>query len=63
MAHFLRTRSTWMGLPLVYTGVALLVCFYALGLTTRNAFLLFPLLIIFAGTVGFVYNEKHNGKY
>ncbi len=62
-AHALRTRSSWPGLPLVYTGVVLLACFYALGLTVRNVFLLLPLACIIAGAVGFVRNEKRNGKY
>lgn len=63
IAHFIKARSEWFGLPMVYTGVLLLACFYATGLTDHNAFLLFPLAVIIAGVAGYVFHEKHSGRY
>ena len=62
-ALFLRAHAAWLGLPLVYTGVLLMACFYATGLTDHNAFLLFPLALIVLGIADHVRNEKTSGKY
>ena len=63
MVHFLQAHTAWIGLPLVYVGVLLLVAFYLLGLTDHNFFLLFPLLMIVVGVVGHVHHEKCAGEY
>lgn len=63
MAHFFRAHTAWIGLPLVYVGVLLLVAFYVVGLTDHNFFLLFPLLLIVAGVAGHVRHEKGAGEY
>lgn len=63
MVHFLQAHSAWVGLPLVYVGVLLMVVFYMVGLTDHNLMLLAPLALIVVGVVGHVYHEKHAGQY
>ena len=63
IVHFLQARSAWVGLPLVYVGVLLMVVFYVAGLTDHNFLLLAPLALIVVGVVGHVYHEKHTGQY
>ena len=63
IAHFLQAYSAWLGLPLVYVGVLLMVAFYVAGLTDHNFFLLSPLALIVAGVMGHVRHEKSAGEY
>lgn len=53
----------WLGLPLVYLGVAVLGVGYVLGLTRHNALLMGGLLLIVLGIVGYVRQEKRKGDY
>lgn len=63
MAQTAKAHSAWFGLPLVYIGVLLMVCFYAAGLTDSNALLLLPLALVVTGVAGYVLHEKHSANY
>ncbi len=63
IVDFLQAHSAWVGLPLVYVGVLLMVAFYVAGLTDHNFFLLSPLSLIVVGVVGYVHHEKSKGQY
>ena len=46
------------GLWLVYAGVLLLIGGFCLGWTNHNWFLPLPLILIFAGVAGYIYEIK-----
>ena len=52
-----------VGLPMVYVGVAVLLLSYVTRLSRFNAVLLLGLLLVVAGTVGYVWKVKRESKY
>ena len=52
-----------VGLPMVYVGVAVLLLAYVTRLSRFNAVLLLGLLLVLAGTVGYVWKVKRESKY
>jgi uncharacterized membrane protein HdeD (DUF308 family) len=53
----------YIGLPLVYTGVALLTVCYIAGWTNKNAPLFVGIILIIAGIAGHIYSVKKQSKY
>lgn len=51
------------GIGLVYAGVAALAVLYLTGTTNSNALLCLPLILILAGTAGYVRQRKAREKY
>lgn len=47
-----------VGIPLIYTGVVLMVVFYFTNLTNYNLFLFLPLLLITVGIIGKVAADR-----
>lgn len=58
-----KTIQEWLGLPMVYAGVILMVLLYAFDLTRYNLLLPLPLLFTLAGIFFFTRNEKRKGDY
>ncbi len=56
-------KLRFLGLPLVYLGVAELAIIYFCGWTDKNSLLLLGLFLIVAGIVGYVLLTKAAGKY
>ena len=55
--------NKFVGLPMVYVGVAVLLLSYVTRLSRFNAVLLLGLLLVVAGTVGYVWKVKRESKY
>ena len=52
-----------IGLPFVYIGVILLAVFYFTGLTDYNWLTIIPPILILAGIIGFVRQQKRSSEY
>ena len=52
-----------VGLPRVYAGVAVLVLSYVTGLSRLNAVLATGLLLVVAGTAGYVWRLRKEGRF
>ncbi len=53
----------YIGLVMVFWGVAWLVVDYFWGLTRLNMFLILPLLLILVGTLLYVLIQKNDSQY
>lgn len=57
-----RRNKSIFGLPLVYLALVLFATLYILGAASNLVLFLLVALVV-AGIAGYVYQEKHSGKY
>lgn len=52
-----------VGMPLVYSGVVLILLLHFMGLTNNNLLLFLPVFCITIGIIGYVRHIKHDRDY